>query len=154
MIRTLKSLFQRPKPWQKEIQELHKTLVPLRGEAETLQGELVRYIQNLADECYRNGWMNWDEGDEESIEILKRYLIDTKSFSAGIRTSLQSKLDKIKHTGEESAGDGDLAYEEIKFVAEQVVLWCRKNPKLIRKDPDKTWRISCRKSRDLGRLRV
>lgn len=139
MISTLKSWLQPQKRWQDEIQELHETLVPASGEAETLQGELVRCVQNLADECHRNGWMNWDEGDEEGIEILKRYLDDPKVFSESIRASIRSNLDKIKYAGEKGADEGNLAYDEIKFIAEHVVLWCRKNRKMITKDPEKTW---------------
>lgn len=139
MIAAIKSWFKRPVRWQDEIQELHKNLVPFAGEAESLQGELVRCIQNLADECYRNGWMNWDIGDEESTEILSRYLDDPNVFAETERTLIRINLDKIKYAGEKGADEGSFAYGEIRFIAERVVLWCRKNRKLITRDMEETW---------------
>ncbi len=64
--------------WQQTLRRLRKNLVPLSGEAETLQGELVRCVDNLNDEAMRNGWMNWDAGDEEGDR-------DFTALSAGRR---------------------------------------------------------------------
>jgi len=139
MLSRIKSLFQREKPWQKEIQELWKELAPISGEAKTLQGELVRCIQNLADEAHRNGWLNWDSANEDEIQVLKRFLDDARVFSAEQCRSIQAKLDKIQYAGSKGAYEGFFGYEEIKYVAERVVLWCRANRKLIYKSPEETW---------------
>ena|ERR1700677_2372248 len=139
MLSRIKSLFQREIPWQKEIQELWKELASTSGEAETLQGELVRCIQNLADEANRNGWMNWDSANEGEIEVLKKFLNDAKVFSAEECKLIQAKLDKIQYAGTKGADEGFFGYEEIKYIAERVVLWCRANRKLLYKAPEETW---------------
>ena len=138
----LKKLFGYNKPketWQETMRRLAKELVPLSGEAETLQGELVRCIDNLADEASRNGWMNWDVGDEESIETLRRYLPDQKFFSEAVRKEIHISLDKIFHAGKKGADEGEFGGDEIKFIARHVVAWCNFHKKLIYKNPEAIW---------------
>ena len=48
--------------WQEEYGRLWDDLVPGRGQALTVQGELVRCIGRLTDEAYRNGNQNWETG--------------------------------------------------------------------------------------------
>jgi hypothetical protein len=136
MFSLLKKLFQRKTPkenWQQTIRRLGKELVPLSGEAETLQGELVRCIDNLKDEAARNGWMNWDIGDEESIEVLRRYLQDAAVFSESVRKQIDSALDKVRYAGERGADEGVFGYDEIEYLSQRVVEWCNHQKVLIYK---------------------
>jgi hypothetical protein len=142
MFEPLKKLFESKKPketWQETNHRLAKELVPLSGEAETLQGELLRCVDNLADEATRNGWMNWDVGDEESIEILRRYLPDAKVFSESVQKGIHSALDKIRFAGEKGADEGEFGYDEIKFIARHVAEWCNSHKDLIYKKPEAIW---------------
>jgi hypothetical protein len=142
MFSLLNNLFASKKPketWQKTIQRLAEELVPVSREAETLQGELVRCINNLADEANRNGWMNWDSGDEESIEILRRYLPDEKVFPKPVCKEIHTALDKIFYAGEKGADEGEFGYDEIEFVARHVVEWCSSKHQLIYKNPEAIW---------------
>ncbi len=50
-----------------------QTYVPPSGQADTVQGELLRANEKLRDEAQRNGNANWDEGHE----ILARYVLET-----------------------------------------------------------------------------
>lgn len=45
--------------WQAEFARLWDELVPPRGQARTVQGELIRCVGRLTDEAYRNGNQNW-----------------------------------------------------------------------------------------------
>jgi hypothetical protein len=142
MFGSLKQLFgsKRPKEtWQEIIHRLTKELVPPSGEAETLQGELVRCINNLADEATRNGWMNWDTGDKESIEVLRRYLPDGKVFSESVQKEIRAALDKICYAGEKGADEGVFGYDQIKFIARHVAQWCNFHKELIYKSPEAIW---------------
>jgi hypothetical protein len=47
--------------------------VPPSGQADTVQGELLRANEKLRDEAHRNGNINWDAGHE----ILARYVRET-----------------------------------------------------------------------------
>jgi hypothetical protein len=143
MLGPLKGLFWgKKKPegsWQQTIQRLAKELVPPSGEAETLQGELVRCINNLSDEATRNGWMNWDVGDKESIEVLRRYLPDSKVFSEAVQEKIHAALDKICYAGEKGADEGEFGYDQIKFIARHVAEWCNFHEELIYKSQETIW---------------
>lgn len=125
--------------WQDLLHRLHKELVPVAGEAETLQGELVSASSNLNDEARRNGWMNWDEGDIESLDVLRRYLPEPELFSQEIRQQIHAALDAVRYAGEHGADKGVFAYDELTFLAQRVADWCRHHTELIYKRPDATW---------------
>lgn len=142
MLNWLKKLFgstANEEPWQDTLQRLANELVPPAGEAQTLQGELVRCINNLADEAERNGWMNYDEGDEESVEVLERYLPDAEIFNESLRRQITSALEKIRYAGERGADRGEFAYDEIAFIARHVAIWCNRKEELLFKNPEATW---------------
>jgi len=65
-----------------------RTYVPDRGQATTVQGELLRANEKLRDESQRNGNSNWDEGHE----ILARFLLDTLSASAVLTDQAKDQL--------------------------------------------------------------
>ncbi len=138
MLGRLKQAF-RKETWQETLTRLTKELVPAGGEAETLQGELVRCVGNLGDEAHRNGWMNWDVGDEEAIDVLRRYLPNRAVFSDEVCQQIQKALDTVRYAGEKGADEGVFGYEELKFLAEHVVLWCGHHRKLLQKNPEATW---------------
>jgi len=128
-----------PETWQETMSRMAKELVPVGGEAETLQGELIRSINNLADEATRNGWCNWDEGDEEAIAVLRIYLPDPDVFSQTECKEIQAALDKVYAAGSHGADHGQFGYQEIKMLARFVAHWCIKNPELIYKETGATW---------------
>ncbi len=138
MFERLKQRFHK-ETWQETLHWLGKELVPLGGEAETLQGELVRCVGNLSGEANRNGWMNWHVGDEESIEVLRRYLPDPRVFPETVRQQIHKALDTVRYAGERGADEGVFGYEELKFLAQCVAEWCNRNEKLIPKNPEATW---------------
>ena len=138
MLERLKQVFQK-ETWQQTLNRLRKELVPLGGEADTLQGELVRCIGNLSDEAHRNGWMNWDVGDVESIDVLRRYLPDPAVFSEDICQQIHKSLNTVRYAGEKGADKGVFGYEELRFLAQRVAEWCRQKRDLIHKNPETTW---------------
>ena len=142
MFNRIKQAFQKPNPkenWQEILRRIGKELVPMSGEAETLQGELVRSISNLTDEATRNGWMNWDQGDVESIEVLRRYLPDAAVFPEPVRQEIHKALDTVRYAGERGADEGVFGYEELKLLAQQVAEWCIHYRELTYKHPEATW---------------
>jgi hypothetical protein len=138
MIRKLRQLFQR-ETWQETLARIQKELVPIAGESEALQGELVRCINNLNDEARRNGWMNFDEGDIESIDVLRRYLPDTAVFSEAVCQHIRTSLDTVRYAGERGADEGEFGYDELTFLAQRVAEWCHHHKDLIYKQPESTW---------------
>ena len=142
MFDRIKRIFQKEtqkESWQETLRRLDQTLVPVSGEAETLQGELVRCVSNLNDEATRNGWMNWDEGDVESVDVLRRYLPDPDVFSETVNQQINKALDTVCHAGERGADNGVFAYDELKFLAQHVAEWCIHYDELEYKNPEATW---------------
>ena len=142
MFEKIKQVFRKPpvkETWQETLRRLGKELVPVSGEAETLQGELVRCIDNLKDEANRNGWMNWDEGDVESVDVLRRYLPEPDVFSQGMCQQIDKALDVVRYAGERGADEGVFASEELTFLGERVAEWCLHYTELEYKNPETTW---------------
>jgi hypothetical protein len=65
-----------------------QTYVPKRGQATTVQGELLRANEKLRDESQRNGNINWDDGHE----ILAGFLLDTLTGSAVLTDEVKAQL--------------------------------------------------------------
>ena len=140
MFESIKQIFQKSKPapkesWQQALRRLGQELVPLSGEADTLQGELVRCIDNLRSEARRNGWLNWDVRHEEAIDTLRRFLPEPEAFSEALRQEIHKALDKVFHGGKH----GLTVYDELDFLAERVVELCGRSEELVYKKPESIW---------------
>jgi hypothetical protein len=135
MFHRLKALLgKKPVSWQDRIQELWRELVPPGGEAETLQGELVRSIQNLSDEAFRNGYINWSEKHEEFIKVLQHYLVNDETFDSHTVQELRDDLTHIQRSGRTLQSEGelsDMANDPLTRVARRVVEWCDAHPELL-----------------------
>ena len=64
--------------------------VPKRGQADTVQGELLRANEKLRDEAQRNGNINWDEGHE----ILAGFILQTLWSSADVSVDAKAQLER------------------------------------------------------------
>lgn len=58
-----------------EAAEIWKRFVPLKGQADTVQGELLRAVEKLRDEAIRNGNGNWDDGFLILLSYLRLHLL-------------------------------------------------------------------------------
>ena len=67
-----------------------KNYVPKSGQADTVQGELLRANEKLRDEAQRNGNGNWDEGHE----ILAIFILKTLTKSKDLTLKQKEELDK------------------------------------------------------------
>ncbi|MDD5262250.1 MAG: hypothetical protein PHD76_10440 [Methylacidiphilales bacterium] len=122
--------------WKKEHTRLWSELVPASGQAETLQGELIRIAGKLTDQAYRNGNMNWDEEHERMWRFIGDTIADDPAFSKADQSLIREKIEEIirDEACPNLSGDSSPYY----FVSEKVVDWCMAHPKPIphEKDPD------------------
>jgi len=65
-----------------------QTYVPKSGQADTVQGELLRANEKLRDESHRNGNINWDEDHV----ILANYLLETLTASSVLSDAAKKQL--------------------------------------------------------------
>ena len=64
-----------------DAKHIWRTYVPRSGQADTVQGELLRAVEKLRDEAIRNGNGNWDEGFEALLRYLEERLLDPTIYS-------------------------------------------------------------------------
>lgn len=105
--------------WQK--------LVPKSGQADTVQGELLRAIEKLRDEAQRNSNGNFNKSCHGIlIEYLKQNLIDENVFEKGTIEEIKEDLDRLLKKNNPYIDD-DL-YDRI---TNRIVDWYLKNPKAV-----------------------
>ena len=99
------------------------TYVPKSGPASTVQGELLRAIEKLADEAQRNGNINF-HSDCHGIMIgfLRKYLTDEKVFDQATIRQINKDLDTISAKKEPYLKD-DL-YDRLR---DRIIDWYQKN---------------------------
>ena len=104
-------------------QYIWKTYVPKSGQAQTVQGELLRAIEKLADEAQRNGNINFNANCHGLfIAYLKNYLTDSTVFDEQTIRQINKDLDRISVGGEPYTAD-DL-YDRLR---ERIIDWYLKN---------------------------
>jgi hypothetical protein len=79
----------------KEAKNIWKTLVPKEGQADTVEGEMIRSIEKLRWEAQENGNINWDEGFELFCEFLLETLNDQKVFSENEIKEIKTDIDRL-----------------------------------------------------------
>lgn len=85
--------------------------VPKSGQAETVQGELLRVVEKLRDEATRNGNGNWDKGFEIFISFLRETLLDENVFDDNSINKIKSTLSRLEE--EENPYLEDDLYDEL-----------------------------------------
>jgi hypothetical protein len=63
-----------------EAARIWRECVPKSGQADTIEGELLRAVEKLRDEAIRNGNTNWDPGFEIFLSLLESKLLDTTVY--------------------------------------------------------------------------
>ncbi|WP_455717404.1 hypothetical protein [Anaerosporobacter sp.] len=72
-----------------ECKYIWKNWVPKQGQADYLQGELLRQAEKLRNEAMDNGNINWDDNFDWFCDFLKYTLVDSDIFG-------QEKIEKLK----------------------------------------------------------
>ncbi|MBC9932644.1 ankyrin repeat domain-containing protein [Chitinophaga qingshengii] len=104
-----------------------KTLVPKSGQADTVQGELLRAIEKLRDEAQRNGNGNFNKNCHGLLlAFLRRYLTDEHCFDEAVRKEISEDLDKLSVANRPYTEDD--VYDR---VTNRIIDWCLKQPELM-----------------------
>jgi hypothetical protein len=109
------------KTWQEQHAELWELLVPGRGPAKTVQGEVVRIAGRISDEWERNGGANWDRDYEEMARALQRHVGTGVALEPAEIEEIASIVGSLRESG--GAGNARLAA--------LAVAWVLKNPRPI-----------------------
>ena len=98
----------------KECKYIWNNMVPKAGQADNLQGEMLRMAEKLRNEAIDNGNINWDDNFEWFCDFLKEQLIGCNLFDEAKSMKIKQVLDYIKDNGKYalSYADGEITDEE------------------------------------------
>jgi len=124
--------------WRREFTRLWDSLGPALGQADTLQGELIRIMGKLTDEAYRNGNRNWDSDCERMLRFVGTKLSRLESVSEEERAEIEDLVAQIIEEKDTSAPAGEVSAYYL--LTEKVVDWCLAHPQPILHEKDPTLR--------------
>ena len=78
--------------YENEARAIWKEFVPQSGQADTVQGELMRAVEKLRDEAIRNGNANWDKGFKILLRYLDQHLTDAAVFPKATRAATRKTI--------------------------------------------------------------
>ena len=119
--------------YDEEARSLWRTAVPPRGQAATVQGELLRAVERLRDEARRNGNINWETGYEIFIASLRRHLLSAPQFAVTARQEIEADLNRLSEF--EYPETSDSLYDRL---SDRVIEWCHAHPQPLPHIPDPT----------------
>jgi hypothetical protein len=103
-----------------EATAIWREFVPPSGQADTVQGELLRAVEKLRDEAIRNGNGNWDQGFEILLAFLHQHLLDEDVYPSHLVEETRSIL-----VGLRDEDDLWLQDEPYDFLGDRVVDYFR-----------------------------
>lgn len=101
--------------WQDQHQELWALLVPSKGPASTVQGEVIRIAGRVADEVDRNGGANWDADYRKMTRAFLAHIGSGSPLPDAERDRAERLVSDMRDR--EGAGEGlcELAVQWVKF---------------------------------------
>ncbi len=117
--------------YREEAKKLFDTYAPDSGQADTVQGELIRCVYHLRMEAYRNGNMNWDRGFVLMADYLQNTLCVGDEFNKAEKKQIKADLKRIKKFND--VLDDDTLYDRI---TDKVVEWSRLHTEPINRPPN------------------
>ena len=92
-----------PQQYFDECKYIWKQLVPPSGQADTLQGELLREIEQLRSEAQHNGNVNWDEDFDRFCDHITQALSGRPELSQKEQQEIGCILAFFKECGQYAA---------------------------------------------------
>ena len=121
-------------------------LVPKRGQADSVQGELLRQIEKLRNEACDNGNINWDDSFVLFCDFIRTTLDDSQLFDTGHMSKIAGALEYIKENGTYAAqfAEGLIANDDFDplklaytdsdlydYISDAIAVFCMKKSEVI-----------------------
>jgi hypothetical protein len=101
-----------------EAREIWSQHVPPRGQADTVQGELLRGIEKLRREAQTNGNINWSDQFENFATWIETTLSDSGVFDAAAVAEIHADIVRVRNF--EYPATDDAPYDRL---ADRTVEW-------------------------------
>jgi hypothetical protein len=124
--------------WRKDFTRLWKKLVPLQGQADTVQGELIRAVGRLSDEAFRNGNRNFSRNHQALCRSMRETLNDPEVFSAAELLEIHRCATRVLRSKNSDIDGPTTSFHRL---AEYAVRWCAAHPEPIHRQLDPKLRI-------------
>jgi len=105
---------------------LWQRYVPARGQADTVQGELIRAIEKLRDEAQRNGNLNWGAGHVILSGYIRSQLIGSGIFTDAAASEIARDINRILDFEQPETSD-----EPYDRLTDRIVEWSRAHPEPV-----------------------
>jgi len=127
----------------KTCKKIWKELVPPSGQADSLQGELLRQLEKLRGEAEDNGNINWDDNFEWFCGFIASKLKESDLFEESHMDKIEKALEYIKECGKYSAlyHEGEIPDDEVDpmlfayvdddlydYIADAIAVFAENNP--------------------------
>jgi hypothetical protein len=119
--------------WRSKFKRLWEDLVPPQGQANTVQGELVRAAGKLKDEAFRNGNLNFGKNQKILCKFIRDNLKDPKVFSRDELEQIDKCVDRILDAEHPDISGPITCFHQL---FEMTVRWCDAHPDLISRESD------------------
>ena len=112
---------------KEEFQSFWDLLVPPKGKAETVQGEVIRIAGRIEYEFLDNGCINWDEDFKKMLDAFLRYVQLGNGFSGDDLSSAELLVHLLKDNGDKGFIDDNLTT----VLCSCAIAWVKQNPEAI-----------------------
>lgn len=112
--------------YAEQAKHIWQTYVPATGQADTVQGELLRAIEKLRDEAQRNGNLNWDEHFVLLCHFVQTTLQGSQELDDTTKAAVQSDISRLLNS-EHPYTEDDL-YDRL---TEAAMEWCLAHPEPV-----------------------
>ena len=98
-----------------DLRVIWKTQVPSQGQADTLQGELLRQLEALRNEALGNGNVNWDDNFAWFCDFISGTLINANVYPQPRMNNVAEAIAYIRYCGEyaRSYGNGEISDDDV-----------------------------------------
>ncbi len=106
-----------------ECKFIWKNYVPKSGQADNLQGELLREIEKIRCEAQDNGNINWNDNFSSYCDFISKKLLEQSIFSEAEKEEITLIVSYLKECGNyaqkfsaEQISEEDVDFEKIAYV--------------------------------------
>jgi hypothetical protein len=107
--------------WEQNYNNLWNYLIPSKGPALTVQGEVIRIAGRIADELLRNGGGNWDRAYRQMCNAYIKHIASHNSLEEDEISTLKGLISDI-----------DILMDETSQLQKYAVKWVSKNTNPIK----------------------
>lgn len=101
---------------------IRTNLIPVRGQAETTEGEMLRGLDNLRDEAHRNGNVNFSKTHKEYADFISSTLNKASFFDKKEKDKISSAVKKLTYARKPYLEDD--VYD---YLTDQICLYYQQN---------------------------